>query len=405
VRVGGKAVWESGFSFPARQDITHQLFINCKPLASWLDAKRRPGAAPWINELGDAVAIVQSTGGHAANIGLDRAFFKPDGFALASAFAIVSGGNAGKPVSLITPRKFGPDKDTFKWNYLLDTTRGQVFVDKMSASNDKYPGLKALAANAGDVIETKPDGSVAVKYACVALVDEYGTETPRSLDDLRSEARKVDASLQKTTESLEKARREYVEHQEANNKGKAKKPPSGRGKHREEFDDDKDRKLYHQCIDLQTSKKGLETKKSGILSSLVFFAISLFPGENPVTAAATFIEIAREYHERWCIENSFKVVKWSFFRQVRSRRPTRRQLALVLGMMMHNFWRVFRVKQFFGFMQSSGKPVSLYDETHPWIRKPPDKITDNLIDAVSFLTRIIGIGMVSLIQERIKGGG
>jgi len=28
VRVGGKAKWESGLSFPARQDITHRLFIN-----------------------------------------------------------------------------------------------------------------------------------------------------------------------------------------------------------------------------------------------------------------------------------------------------------------------------------------------------------------------------------------
>jgi hypothetical protein len=405
VRVGGKAKWESGLSFPARQDITHRLFINSKPLASWLDGDRRPGATPWINELGDAVAIVQSTGGHVANIGMDRAFNKPDVFALASASAIVPGGNVGKPVSVVTPRKFGSDKDTFKWNYLLDTIRGQVFIDSMSASCDKYPGLKALAENAGDVIETKPDGSVAVKYACVALVDEYGAKTPRSLDDLRSEARNVDASFQKTTETLEKTRKEYVAYQEEKNKGKAKKPPSGRGKLREKFKDDTDRDLYHQCIDLQASKKRLETKKTKILSSIVFFAISLFPGENPVTAAATFIEIAREYHARWCIENSFKVVKWSFFRQVRSRRPTRRQLSLVLGMMLHNFWRVFRVKQLVGFMQSKGKPTSLYDETRPWIRKPPDKITVNLIDAVSFLTRIIGIGMVSLIQERIKGGG
>jgi len=365
VRVGGKAKWESGLSFPARQDITHRLFINSKPLASWLDDDRRPGATPWINELGDAVAIVQSTGGHVANIGMDRAFNKPDVFALASASAIVPGGNAGRPVSVVTPRKFGPDKDTFKWNYLLDTTRGQVFVDSMSASCDKYPGLKALAKNAGDVIETKPDGTVTVKYACVALVDEYGTEKPRSLNDLRSEARKVDESLQKTTESLEKAKQKYVAHQEANNKGKAKKPPSGRGKRREEFKDDTDRELYHQCIGLQASKKRLETKKAEFLSSIVFFAISLFPGENPVTATATFIEIAREYHARWCIENSFKVVKWSFFRQVRSRRPTRRQLSLVLGMMLHNFWRVFRVKQLVGSMQSTGEPISLYDEARP----------------------------------------
>jgi len=78
--------------------------------------------------------------------------------------------------------------------------------------------------------------------------------------------------------------------------------------------------------------------------------------------------------------------------------------ALLLGMMLHNFWRVFHVKQLVVFLRSKGMPVELFQEAQTWIRKPPDKGANGLIDAVSFLTRIIGIGIVSLVQERMKCG-
>jgi len=404
VRVGGKAKWESGFSFPTRQDITHKLFISCKPLATWLDGGRRPGVAPWINELGDAIAVVQSTGGNVVGIGMDRAFFKPDVFALASAKKLTPGDSDGKPVRVITPRKFGPDKDTFKWEYLLDTKRDQVFIDTMNAPGDKYPGLHDLAMNAENVIVARDDGSVDVNYACVAMIDEYGTENPRTLSELRAEARNVEESLKKVKQDIETTEHEYITCQETNGTKKIKNPPHGRGKKRAAFVDPYEKELYNQCISLQATKTRLETKKTNILAALVFFAISLFPGENPVTDAATFIKIAREYHARWCIENSFRVVKWSFFRHVRSRRPIRRQLARVLGMMMHNFWRVYHVKQIIACMQLKGEPVVLFDHARPGIRLPLDTVKYGCIDAVSFLSRIIGIGMVSLIQERIKGG-
>nr|MDO8084511.1 hypothetical protein [Candidatus Sigynarchaeum springense] len=49
-----------------------------------------------------------------------------------------------------------------------------------------------------------------------------------------------------------------------------------------------------------------------------------------------FIELVRDYHARWLIENGFKVVKESFCRDIRSCKPTARQFVLVLGMMLHN---------------------------------------------------------------------
>jgi hypothetical protein len=373
-------------------------------LASWLDDERRPGINPWINELGDAVAIVQSTGGNVVCIEMDRAFFKPDVFALASASKLVPGGNEGKPVSVITPRKFGPEKDAFKWKYLLETKRGQVFVDIMNAKPNKYPGLKELVANANDVIATKPDGSVDVRYACVALVDEYGTKKPRTLDERRGEARKVDESLRNTTKDLETTEREYMAFQIANGNEEAKIPGHGRGRKREKFNGNTERVLHARCLSLQASKKRLECQKTNILAALVFFAISLFPGENPLVSMTTFIEIAREYHARWCIENSFRVVKWSFFRRVRSRKPTKRQLALVLGMMLHNFWRVFQMKQIVAFLKSKGLPVQLFESVRPWNHDFPDKSASGLVDPVTVLIRIIGISMVCQVKERIKGG-
>jgi len=402
-RVGGRAKWEQALSFSVREDTTNMLFAGCLPLAGWLDAKQAPGQVPWLQEIANCTAEMHETGSKVVAMGLDRGFFKPVTFAIAASDKLATGdgeNDDGLGPRFVTPWKHGPDKDDVKWKYLLDPTKAQVTVESLEVDTTKHPDVAGI--NNG-VVETTPDGTTTVKVARVALVDEYGAGEKRTLDELRVEAKDVEDGMNATTRDLEKTEQAYVAHREATGTKDAKKPGYGRGKKREQFADDEDKTLYNACQDLHEKEKRLKTRKESILASFVFFAISLFPGEDVIVAAKAFIELARDYHARWLIENGFKVVKESFCRDIRSCKPTARQFVLVLGMMLHNWWRVVRVKQAVAWLRAHGKPIVLWKDVRPWIRLPVERDIPGLVDAVTFTTRVLTEGIMSIIKETIKG--
>nr|MDO8087578.1 hypothetical protein [Candidatus Sigynarchaeum springense] len=96
-------------------------------------------------------------------------------------------------------------------------------------------------------------------------------------------------------------------------------------------------------------------------------------------------------------------IKESFCRDIRSCRPTARQFVLVLGMMLHNWWRVVRVKQAVAWLRARGKPVLLWNEARPWIRQPVEREIPGFVEAVTFTTRVLTEGIMSVIKETIKG--
>jgi hypothetical protein len=402
-RVGGRAKWEQSLPYSTRLDTTNMLFASCMPLASWLDAKNAPGQMPWFQEIAACTTEMSETGGHVVAVGMDRMFFQAAAFAEAACGKLATGdgtGNDDRGPRLVTPWKHGPDKDKVKWEYLLDSTKAQVTEETLEVDGTKHPDVVGI--NNG-VVETTPDGTTTVKVARVALVDEYGAGEKRTLDEVRAEAKDVEEEMQATERDLEKNEQAYVAHREAAGKKDAKKPSYGRGKKRQRFADDEDKTLYNACQDLHEKKKRLETRKESILASLVFFAISLFPGEDVVALMTTFIELARDYHARWLIENGFKVVKESFCRDIRSCKPTARQFVLVLGMMLHNWWRVARMKQVVAWLHAHGKPVVLWKDGRPWIREPIERGIPGLVPAVTFLSQVLTEGILSIIHETIIG--
>jgi IS4 transposase len=300
----------------------------------------------------------------------------------------------------MTPWKHGPDKDKIKWEYLLDPTTTQVTVETLEVDATKHPDLAGI--NNG-VVETTPEGTTTVKIARVALVDEYGAAGQRTLEELRAEAKDAEDDMKATTRDLEKTEQAYVAHRETSGTKDSKKPGYGRGKKREQFADDEDKTLYNACQDLHEKEQRLKARKESILASFVFFAISLFPGDDVIAAATAFIELARDYHARWLIENGFKVVKESFCRDIRSCKPTARQFVLVLGMMLHNWWRVVRVEQAVAWLRARRKPIVLWKDARPWIRLPVERDIPGLVDAVTFTTRVLTEGILSIIKETIKG--
>nr|MDO8112751.1 hypothetical protein [Candidatus Sigynarchaeota archaeon] len=88
---------------------------------------------------------------------------------------------------------------------------------------------------------------------------------------------------------------------------------------------------------------------------------------------------------------------------IRSCKPTARQFVLVLGMMLHNWWRVVRVKQVVAWLRAHDKPVVLWQDGRPWIRIPIERGIPGLVDSVTFTTRVLTEGIMSIIRETIKG--
>jgi hypothetical protein len=87
------------------------------------------------------------------------------------------------------------------------------------------------------------------------------------------------------------------------------------------------------------------------------------PGEDPSTTPGTFVALAKEYTIRWGIENGFNNIKHVFLRKIRSRKPTSRQLELMLAMMLHNDWQVERTLALMDEIESASSAISRFSET------------------------------------------
>jgi len=142
-------------------------------------------------------------------------------------------------------------------------------------------------------------------------------------------------------------------------------------------------------------------EKATLLNTLMFFAISLMPGDDPVANPSVFVAFARDYHQRWGIENGFRDVKGRFLSKGRSRKPCMRQFRLVLGMMLYNRWEVERKRMArAGFGEDPLVDLAFF-ETRAWIRRKHEQETPRLPTAVGFLVRAWREGILSLVKRLI----
>jgi hypothetical protein len=133
----------------------------------------------------------------------------------------------------------------------------------------------------------------------------------------------------------------------------------------------------------------------------MFFAISFIPGDDPVTNPSSFIDFAKDYHERWGIENGFRDVKARFLSKGRSRHPCMRQFRLVIGMMLYNRWEVERKRTVRAGSRDDAEAALAFFEARAWIRRKHEKECHHLPTAVGFLIRNWGEGILSILKAQI----
>ena len=167
--VGQKSTWEKGFEYSCVYDATHQLHLGCLHRDKFLTSTEKRQVRPWLRELQEKIQFVHQAGSDVKVIECDRGYFQAEAFAMAYLGILDENVPIEESPRFIIPRKFTREKDTYKWDYLIDVSKSQVFEEYIRLNPYTHPALKNLCAVAferTDVYRYK------IPYACVALIDE-----------------------------------------------------------------------------------------------------------------------------------------------------------------------------------------------------------------------------------------
>ncbi len=399
VIVGQTSTWQRGFVYPTEFDSSHQLFMGSKHRDYRLIDSEKKGLRPWLLDVKAKVKMTRELGIDQVLIEGDRAYFNAELFASANLGLIDPGARTGHLPRVIVPRKFTREKDDFKWKYLLNNSKPQVFIDHINLSPYTNPALKQACDG---TFKKSNSGQFQIPYTCVAMIDEYGAKEKRTLDEIRARARIVHEHIERDSKKFEDAINAYMTISKAANKKNVKEPSFGRGARRKNFADDNERRAYSACFKVHERLERWKKEKAALLKTLMFFAISMIPGDDPVSNLSMFVEYAKDYHERWGIENGFRDVKARFISKGRSRQPCMRQFRLVLGMMLYNRWEVERKHRLRAGSRDDPEDVLAFFETRAWIRRKHEKKCHDLPTAVGFLVQNWCEGILSILKSQIN---
>jgi hypothetical protein len=400
IKVGQKVTFEAGFEFSGAYDATHKQFIGVKHHDNPYPDINKQSIYEQVEYIRIKIERVQEAGSTVAIIEGDRKYFTPALFAYATLEKFTPGAPASQSPRLVTPWKFGPDKESSKEKLILDMPDSGVVKAFLSLDPAKYPWL---ASSCVGVFTKDKVGSFQIPCSRVVLVVNEKGKPEQPFKDFKIEYKELLETIRDAEAMLQDAEWAFVAHR-TNLTGKpCAKPAHGRGKKRSKFLDALDARLYCLCFQLHDEIKALKARKSAMICRLLVYAISLRLDEYPADDPATFIEIAHDYTMRWGIENGFKEVKHVFLRKIRSRKPTSRQFELMVAMMFHNDWQVERAQELVGNLRSSGTTDSLFLAGRPWRRSPLENESRDLVTAVTFLIEIWAEGIKGLLIEKIKG--
>lgn len=401
VKVGQKVTWEAGFEYSAVYDATHKLFLGGKHHDNPYPDINKQAMLELVGYIRTKIECVQKAGCIVAVMEGDRKHFTPGMHSCAFLGKFTPDASPEQMPRLITPWKFGADKDSSKehlvrWMPDCGVERAYLVLDPV-----KYPWLVSSC----DAAFTKNKaGSFMVPVARVVLIANEDGKPEQSFKDFKLEHAEMLESIQEAENRLQDAEEAYVIHRTNMTGKKSSAPSHGRGKKRSKFVDEIDDHLYHACFTLYEELKALKARKAEMIARVLVYAISLRPDEDPLATPDTFIKLAHDYTIRWGIENGFKEIKHVFLRKIRSRKPTSRQFELMVAMMLYNDWQVERTLALMDEIASAGEAISLFSEQEPWKRCTLEKESKNLITAVTFLIQIWAEGIKSLLIEKIRRG-
>lgn len=399
IYVGQKNTMQRGLNYPAIYDVTHQFFVGCHQEGIHLTPPIVHGVDAWLWWLREKVSLVRSVGSEVTEIELDRGFFRETLFAAATTGLLTPGLPLTASPRVIVPCKFGANKTTLVWKTLLDPTRETVCREEFVVTSPVAPVLRTSCVHMFPPDQT---GAFHVPYACVALVDEYGSTAAGSFPALQTEAQALQPQITAMETDLEATEETYFRYLACFIGTKATKPSYGRGAKRKNFHDSLDRALYEECFRLTAAIAAFYIQKQFLLKRVIFFAISLRPDENPTLTPELFLAFAHDYRQRWGIENGFRDTKQVFLLENRSDCPSQRQFWMMVGMMLYNRWHVDRSEDILAQSREDCPDQSPFVADRPWVREKLERRFRGKVPARAYLIRLWVVGAKNLFQKAFQ---
>ena len=206
VRVGQKKVIETGFEQHVEYDGTNNQFEGSKHHDKWGPPGDARSMESWTMNVATKIAGERAAGRHVKALHMDRGFFLGVIFACAFLGLFVPGAPASEQPRVVMPRKFTSEKSTYKWEYLLDASKPQVFTEWTIVDTKQYVWIKDACEAS---LEPYSGDKYWVPYACVAMAREYGGNGELTLEDLHVKARIVQDGIEHTKKELANAERAY----------------------------------------------------------------------------------------------------------------------------------------------------------------------------------------------------
>jgi hypothetical protein len=389
VRIGQRKVWEQGFNYASIYDATHQMFLGLIHHNSHKVKRERRAFQPWITHLQSKIKAIEDLGSNVALIEADRGYFDSEFFALSHLGRLKGFNEPHEFIRVMTPRKFTQGKEQTMWQYLLSDDVMQVSLQEMKLS---YYSPQKLLQECEDVGLHYTDGLYSIPVIQVVLVDEYQTKSNRSFEDVRIEAKTIEKEIIKTTEHLRLVEDQYFQLQQQFKK-KPRRLKYRKNQRRKIFKNSTEKILYCSCYEIHDFLLLLEERKQNILCNTVFFYLSSSPQDDPLRYTGKFIKFAKDYHERWGIENGFRDAKRQFLHRSRSQKPTRRQLYWLQGLMLYNRWQTHKLLDMLVQERDRVSNIVPWESRRPHIRKKLEKSVRTDWTAKGYILRLWEIGL------------
>ena len=259
----------------------------------------------------------------------------------------------------------------------------------------------------GYALNLFPSNSSKTRYkipvAIVATFDAYSNRNKKkTLNYASQKAQEYQTQLIQAKKELNQAIIQYDQFcKSLPRKYNGKKSNFG-GKRKSVFKYSKEKPIYLKCCQCWDGKKRIQKKLTNLLKRLMFFVVSLKPGDDLNMISEELISISKGYHQRWGVESAFRSLKGSFWIPCQKRSVQARHTRFIISSILFNAWHYSRISRFNRKSQYSAKEIRAIKR---WKKTDDKKKMGELIrseSAGAFLIETWGFGLKSILKQQIN---